>query len=276
MNKIPSDGAGGLGPAQLDSETIATPRLRDVSHVLQMSLPGCIEPELEDIICPPLQSSNVSDRPNTLLQPFNCGTASSEELIEEERLFLKLFIEQLVAHIEIKTRTPTRNVDLSKLEAHVRARTPLDLRFTDPKAFDKVLIPIYKDLCKKFGSKYLLLAALDTGDVAFEAAVAEGLTTRLTASAQKPDNLLKRLFSKRSFKFAPFRDVKPCHTDENSQNDRKLVPPLMNRKGDGVRKRLSSMASAVKKRIGDNFVTSECQSLDFFNGKPQFMIVPLL
>lgn len=241
-----------------------------------MYLPGCVEPELEDIICPPLQSSNVSDRPNTLPQPFNCGTASSEELIEEERFFLKLFIEQLVAHIDIKTHTPKSNVDLSKLEARVRERTPLDLRFTDPKAFDKMLIPIYKDLCTQFGSKYLLLAALDSGDVAFEAAVAEGLKTRLTASARKPDNLLKRLFSKRSSKVASFRDVKSRHTDENSQDDGKQIPSLMNRKGDGVRKRMSSMASAVKKRFGDNFVTSECQKRDFFNGKPQFMIAPLL
>ncbi|KAL3995859.1 pancreatic elastase I [Sarotherodon galilaeus] len=77
--------------------------------------------------------------------------------------FLTVLLAKLVDHIASKTRTSILNVDLVELLGGVTMRAEKELDSIPPPSVENLHIPIYKKLCKVFGSKYLLQAAMESG-----------------------------------------------------------------------------------------------------------------
>ncbi|XP_030575424.1 uncharacterized protein LOC115773058 [Archocentrus centrarchus] len=100
-----------------------------------------------------------------------------EVLINET--FLTVVLAKLVDHIAAKTRASILNMDLDQLVHAVTRRTRGTMFFTLPKRADSLHISIYKKLCKKFRSKYVLQAIMESGDEAFEFAVSVTLMSLL-------------------------------------------------------------------------------------------------
>lgn len=161
--------------------------------------------------------SNSSALPTAESQPFECWTHASEVLTQDKTTSLAVFIQRLVSRICKKTYAPAANEDIGKMVSLVRARAADELHSSLPHTLDKMHIPIYEDLCRQFGSKYLLRAVMALGDGAFEAAVAERLKAHLGASAEKPDSPVKRRFFKSASAVSPLRDVR---SPESSQESR--------------------------------------------------------
>lgn len=129
--------------------------------------------------------------------------------------FLAAFLKKLTDHITESTDTSRLDVDLDTMLSRLRERAEGELRCTLPETVGNIHIPVYKKLCRQFGSAKLLQAAMMSTEGTFEEAVAKTLKAQLQKSTRERVSLLKtvrRFFHRRTSKVAPSSSRKNTDT----------------------------------------------------------------
>ncbi|XP_030576493.1 uncharacterized protein LOC115773736 [Archocentrus centrarchus] len=127
------------------------------------------------------QLSDCSES-NDVISTHAIGTFSScpphpEHL--RNKTYLTVILAKLVDHIATKTRTSLEIVDLDQLVYSVTELAEGLLDFTALQSIDSLHISVNKSLCQKFRSKYVLQAAMESDDEAFDLAVSVTLISQL-------------------------------------------------------------------------------------------------
>ncbi|XP_030582367.1 uncharacterized protein LOC115778428 [Archocentrus centrarchus] len=161
--------------------------------------------------------------------------------------FLTVLLGKLVDHIAVKTKTSILNMDLEQLVYGVTVRTEGVLNLAPPKNVAKLHIRMYKELCLKFRSKYVLQAVMESGDDTFEFAVSETLKSQLMKQKTK-----KRWRPFKSRNLPPGPEVQTPESQSEERGEQTSFSPPKRSLGRTVRKKLS--------RWGSNVV-------DFFNSR---------
>lgn len=102
-----------------------------------------------------------------------------------DETFLTFCLVKLTDHIAVKTHTSVANLDFHQIVTHVKERIVEDQSYTVPQNVKNLRITIYKELCRKFGSKYVLQTMMERGDEAFLEAFVEMLKAQLKKSTEK-------------------------------------------------------------------------------------------
>lgn len=132
----------------------------------------------------------------------------SETVRTEEKLsaFLAAFLKKLIDHITDSTNTSRFDVDFDRMLSRLREWAVEELSCTLPETIGNIHIPVYKDLCRQFGSAKLQAAMMST-EGTFEEAVVKILKAQLQKSTREKVGFLKtvrRFFScRRTSKVAP-------------------------------------------------------------------------
>ncbi|XP_006809092.1 uncharacterized protein LOC102775699 isoform X2 [Neolamprologus brichardi] len=142
----------------------------------------------------------------------------------ETDTFLSLCLANLVAHVSEKTQTTAVKLNFQQIVTDIREKIGGDL--TPLKTVKNLYIIMYKDLCRKFGSKYVLPFVMDKGGATFVAAVVELLKAELKPSSGSR-NALRSLESNKSVSPASENKTQRSASDDNvhkgstgSQKDR--------------------------------------------------------
>lgn len=138
--------------------------------------------------------------------------------------FLSLCLANLVAHVSEKTQTTAVKLNFQQIVTDIREKIGGDL--TPLKTVKNLYIIMYKDLCRKFGSKYVLPFVMEKGGATFVAAVVELLKAELKPSSGSR-NALRSLESNKSVSPASENKTQRSASEDNvhkgstgSQKDR--------------------------------------------------------
>ncbi|XP_030592254.1 uncharacterized protein LOC115784979 [Archocentrus centrarchus] len=99
------------------------------------------------------------------------------------KIFLTVILAKLADHIASETGTSLEDMDLTSLVENVEFCTCGMLDLAPLRIAGNLHISIYKSLCQKFKSKYMLLAAMVAVDEGFDLAVAVTLLSQLENTA---------------------------------------------------------------------------------------------
>ncbi|XP_030584909.1 uncharacterized protein LOC115780081 [Archocentrus centrarchus] len=102
-----------------------------------------------------------------------------------DEIFLRACLAKLIDHIAEKTHTSFANVDFHQIVTRVTERLVGEERYTTPQNVKNFHITIYKELCRKFRSKYVLQVLMETCDPAFVAALVVTLNGQLKKLMKK-------------------------------------------------------------------------------------------
>ncbi|XP_030598476.1 uncharacterized protein LOC115789273 [Archocentrus centrarchus] len=178
------------------------------------------------------------------------GVLASQDLLKcsDDELFLTTCITKLVIHIANKTHTAPANLDFYQIATQLKDRIVDEQRYTMLQNSTNLHITIYKELCCKFRSKYVLLGVMEMNDVAFVEALAEMLKAELKKLTEKKSSKsLWRIF-RRSNKVSPVRLNKALesHSEEHKQRNGS-TPSHQNKEGSRNTSTFSSMFTCLRK-----------------------------
>ncbi|XP_039858507.1 uncharacterized protein LOC120715553 isoform X1 [Simochromis diagramma] len=167
----------------------------------------------------------------------------------ETDTFLTLCLANLVAHVSEKTQTTAVKLNFQQIVTDIREKIGGDL--TPLKTVKNLYIIMYKDLCRKFGSKYVLQSAMEKGDATFVAAVVELLKAELKASSGS-SNTLRRLESNKSISPASENKTQQSASEDKAQNG--STGSQKDRPRNGIVRALASFCRSLR-RLFRNRVT---------------------
>ncbi|XP_071348821.1 uncharacterized protein [Trachinotus anak] len=159
------------------------------------------------------------------------SASSVEELAQQDKTFLAVFLGKLVEHIADSTKTSIFDVDFDGMLTRLRERTRGKLCSTLPQTVGRIHISVYRKLCLEFGSAKLLQAAMASGDGAFEDAVLKTLKMKLLKSTEETSSFVKkvkRFFGRRHVKVSPASEVQNAsvsHHEVLDQDNGSTPPP---------------------------------------------------
>ncbi|CAI5679084.1 unnamed protein product [Oreochromis niloticus] len=257
----------------------------DVEEEEDAEIPQISDCSLENSLCmdnlsppptPELPKYSETFVPSALILAYQENSSPSLESPDcpVNMTFLTVLLAKLVDHIASKTRTSILNVDLVALLGGVTMRAEKELDSIPPPSVENLHIPIYKKLCKVFGSKYLLQAAMESGDEAFEIAVSEVLVSQLQKSLVRSKNSGTIWRVVKDGKLSPVREIPTPESPTEESNEPK-IPLLSN----------TSPASTLKKSTGwfsrlfdtlNRALDSDIHRLDYTVTNPPVWTNPVL
>ncbi|XP_019205660.1 uncharacterized protein LOC106098608 isoform X1 [Oreochromis niloticus] len=158
------------------------------------------------------ESSESDEKCSDALQ-CSSGTLPTPTEID---IFLNLCLANLVIHVSEKTQTFAVKLNCQQIVTDIREKIEGDL--TPLKTVKNLYIIMYKDLCRKFGSKYVLPFVMEKADATFVAAIVELLKAELKKSAS-PSNVLRSLESNKSVSPAGKNKTQQSATEQNGSTD---------------------------------------------------------
>ncbi|XP_056226111.1 uncharacterized protein LOC130165151 [Seriola aureovittata] len=171
----------------------------------------------------------------------------SDEFPQRDKTFLIVFLGKLVEHTADSTRTSIYDVDIDGILTGLRDRTGGKLHFTLPKKVGKTHIPVYRKLCREFGSARRLQAAMASNDVTFQDTLVKILKAQLQKSSGETSSFMergRRFFHRRTTRVTPFYEGsdKPASHLEVIDS-----PPPNTRKRPAIIRMFSFMAKTLRK-----------------------------
>lgn len=210
------------------------------------------EPAMPEMTC------SLSDREGSVisgsLSVQRSVSSSAEEPPQQKKTFLAVFLGKLLDHICHSTKTSICDVDFDGMLERLGEKTVGELNSNLPQTVGDFHISIYEELCREFGSAKLLLAAMVSGDVAFEDAVARTLRGRLLKSSKKTVRFatkVRTILAKTTSKVSP-----DCETATSSSHSEVIdlesgstAPLTRKRKRPAFARIISFVARRMRKRF---------------------------
>ena len=211
---------------------------------------GPQDTDSSELSCPEESTSLEDDDSEEDATEFFAYTV--EEVLERAKTFLAVFLAKLVEHIPDSTKTSILDVDFERILARLIEKTAGELKSTLPQTVGNIHIPIFKKLCREFGSAKLLQSAMMSSDLAFEEAVAEFLKAQLEKSGGETCSVVRkaRFFGKRTNKVSPaclvLEEAVP-HSNIMDKRNGSTPPPERKKKRPAIVRMFSSIARILRR-----------------------------
>ncbi|XP_030601053.1 uncharacterized protein LOC115791094 [Archocentrus centrarchus] len=185
------------------------------------------------------RTRSTKQRTDSLSRSTACLLPQLPKCSVDEK-FLKTCLINLIDHITYKTHKSVINVRFYQILACVTESLVGEESYTAPKSAKNFHIPIYKELCQKFTSKYNLQALMEKCDPAFVAAFVETLKGQLKKSMEKKSKF-KMLRKFRRNNKMPLCACETKAAESHSEENKKE-----NRQRSGIKRICASIFSSLR------------------------------